>query len=327
MTEKKQGFWGPIVLATLLIVVATSAQAAVAPYPTKKITIIVPFKPGGGFDLQARMLSMHLEKYLPNKVNIIIENVAGAGGKMGAVQLAKSKPDGYTIGVVGLESVAFMRALGQLQEDPQQWTFLGQLSSDPLLVAVNASAGLKTLADMKAKDFRFGITSEMLASAAVICKTIGAKFRPVLFDGSGDAVLAGMRGDVDALVFSWPTMIKGVRDSQGKMNCLFVPNQSRLPSLPDVPTLAELGVRAEPGVYAVVATSRIIVAPAGVDKAIQGILVNTINKATSDPEFVKQMKRAEFDIATAKPAEVKIRVKAAVDEFTAVKDMVKSYAK
>ena len=324
---KKQWFWGAIVLATLLIVVATSAQAAATPYPTKKITIIVPFKPGGGFDLQARMLTMHLEKYLPNKVNIVIENIAGAGGKMGAVQLAKSKPDGYTIGVVGLESVAFMQALGQLQEDPQQWTFLGQLSSDPLLVAVNASAGLKTLADMKAKDFRFGITSEMLASAAVICKTIGAKFRPVLFDGSGDAVLAGMRGDVDALVFSWPTMIKGVRDSQGKMNSLFVPSKSRLPSLPDVPTLSELGVQAEPGVYAVVATSRIIVAPAGVDKAIQGILVNAINKATSDPEFVKQMKKAEFDLATAKPDEVKVRMKAAVDEFTAVKDMVKSYAK
>jgi tripartite-type tricarboxylate transporter receptor subunit TctC len=111
------------------------------------------------------------------------------------------------------------------------------------------------------------------------------------------------------------------------MNSLFVPNKSRLPSLPDVPTLSELGVRAEPGVYAVVATSRIIVAPAGVDKAIQGILVNAIKKATSDPEFVKQMKKAEFDLATAKPDEVKVRMKAAVDEFTAVKDMVKSYAK
>lgn len=324
---KKQWFWGAVVLTTLLIVVGTSAQAAAAPYPTKKITIIVPFKPGGGFDLQARMLAMYLEKYLLSKVNVVIENVAGAGGKMGAVQLAKSKPDGYTIGVVGLESVAFMRALGQLQEDPQQWTFLGQLSSDALLVAVNASAGLKTSADMKAKDFRFGITSEMLAAAAVICKTIGANLRPVLFDGSGDAVLAGMRGDVDALVFSWPTMIKGVRDSQGKLNSLFVLNKSRLPSLPDVPTLAELGVRAEPGVYAVVATSRIIAAPAGVDKAIQEILVNAINKATSDPEFVKQMKQAEFDTVTAKPDEVKVRMKAAFDEFTAVKDMVKSYVK
>lgn len=324
---KKQWFWGAIVLATLVTVIAISAQTATAQYPTKKITIIVPYKPGGGFDLQARMLAMHLEKYLPKKVNVIIENVSGAGGKMGAVQLAKSKPDGYTMGVVGLEMVAFMRALGQLQVDPQQWTFLGQLSSDPLLLAVNASAGLKTPADMKAKDFRFGVTGEMLPAAAVICKTIGASFRPVLFDGSGDAMLAGMRGDVDAVVLSWPSMIKGVRDSQGKMNSLFVLNKSRLPSLPDVPTLAELGVRVEPAVYAVVATSRIIAAPAGVDKAIQGILVNATNKATSDPEFVKQMKQAEFDVGTAKPDEVKVRMKAAIDEFTAVKDMVKSYAK
>lgn len=324
---KKQCFLGVIVLATLLIVVATFAQPASAQFPTKNITIIVPFTPGGGFDLQARILAPNLEKYLPNKVNVVIENVPGAGGKMGAVQLSKSKPDGYTIGVVGLESVSFMRALGQLQEDPQQWTFLGQLSSDPLMVAVNASAGLKTPADMKAKDFRFGITSEMLPSAAVICRTIGAKFRPVLFDGSGEAVLAGMRGDVDALVFSWPTMIKGVRNSQGKMNSLFVLNKSRLLSLPDVPTLAELGVQAESGVYAVVGTSRIIVAPAGVDKGIQEVLVNAISKAESDPEFVKRMKQGEFDIATAKPDEVKAKVKAAIDEFIDVKDMVKSYVK
>ena len=61
----------------------------------------------------------------------------GAGGKMGAVRLARSVPDGYTIGIVGLESVAFMRAMGQLTEDPEQWNWLGQIGSDPLLVAVS----------------------------------------------------------------------------------------------------------------------------------------------------------------------------------------------
>src|SRR5213594_3167160 len=101
-------------------------------WPTKNISIIVPFKPGGGFDLQARLLAPFLEKYLPNRVNVVIDNVDGASGKMGAVRLARSAPDGYTIAVLGVESIAFMRVMGQLAEDPEQWSWLGQLGSDPL---------------------------------------------------------------------------------------------------------------------------------------------------------------------------------------------------
>jgi tripartite-type tricarboxylate transporter receptor subunit TctC len=81
-------------------------------WPAKNINSIVPFKPGGGFDLQARLLAPFLRKYLLIRVNVVIENVDGAGGKMGAVRLARSAPDGYTIGIVGLESIAFMRAMG-----------------------------------------------------------------------------------------------------------------------------------------------------------------------------------------------------------------------
>ncbi len=318
------------VLALVLLIALVSAcspQAGVPDFPTKNITIVVPFKPGGGFDLQARIIAPFLEKYLPKKVNVTIQNVDGAGGRLGASQLAKSKADGYTIGVVGLESVSFMYALGQLDDDPQNWTALGQLSSDALLVAVNAKSGLSTATSMKGKDFRFGVTSEMLPSAAVIAKAVGANFRPVLFDGSGDAVLAATRGDLDAVVFSWPTMIKGVRDSKGALQSAFVVSKARLPALADVPTLEEQGVKPEEGAYAVVGTSRMIVGPAGIDKAVADVLVTAINKAEADPEFAAAMKKGEFDIATAKPEEIKARIKTAVSEFNAVKDMVKSYVK
>ncbi len=319
-----------VVLGLVLLIAALaacSAQPAAPDYPTKNITLVVPFKPGGGFDLQARIIAPFIEKYLPKKTSVVIQNVDGAGGRLGASQLAKSKPDGYTIGVVGLESVSFMYALGQLEDNPESWTALGQLSSDALLVAVNSKSGLSTPASMKGKDFRFGVTSEMLPSAAVISKAVGSNFRPVLFDGSGDAVLAATRGDLDAVVFSWPTMIKGVRDSKGALQSAFVVSKSRLSALQDVPTLEELGIKPEEGVYAVVGTSRMIVGPAGIDKAVQGVLVDAITKAEADPEFVAQMKKGEFDVATAKPEDIKARIKSAVDEFNSVKDMVKSYVK
>src|SRR5437773_2757865 len=72
-------------------------------FPSRNISIIVPFKPGGGFDLQARMLAPFLEKYLPNKIHVAIENVSSAGGKMAAVQLGRSRPNGYTIGLSGID--------------------------------------------------------------------------------------------------------------------------------------------------------------------------------------------------------------------------------
>jgi tripartite-type tricarboxylate transporter receptor subunit TctC len=296
-------------------------------WPAKNITIIVPFKPGGGFDLQARLLAPFLRKYLPNNVNVIVENVAGAAGKLGAVRLARSVPDGYTIGVVGLESIAFMRAMGELTEDPEQWNWLGQLGSDPLLVAASAASGLNAPADMTRKDFRFGVTSEMVPSAAILCMTLGAKFRPVLFDGSGDAMLAGIRGDVDAMVFSWPVAIRDVRDSQGKLVSLFVVNKTRVPSIPEVPTLAELGVETEAGMYAVAAVSRVIAAPAGLDSKIGEILVMAIEKAAHDTQFIEQMKQAEFEVVIATPDAVRAKVKAAVEEFAGARDTIVTDAK
>src|SRR6266571_6709514 len=141
-----------LILILLYVLLASCAQQKdVGSFPARNISIIVPFKPGGGFDLQARMLAPFLEKYLPNKIHVVIENVSGAGGKMAAVQLGRSGPNGYTIGLIGLESIAFMRAAGQLADDPQNWSWLGQLGSEPIVVAVSSGSGLKSPAEMKTK--------------------------------------------------------------------------------------------------------------------------------------------------------------------------------
>jgi len=311
LTASKATLW----VILLLLLGSCAQQKDLGSFPARNISIIVPFKPGGGFDLQARMLAPFLEKYLPNKIHVVIENVSGAGGKMAAVQLGRSGPNGYTIGLIGLESIAFMRATGQLADDPQNWSWLGQLGSEPLLVAATTGSGLKSPADMKTKNFRFGVTSEMLPSAAILCRALGARFQPVHFDGSGEVVLAAIRGDVDTWVFSWPTAIKGVRDGQGKLVSLFVVDKARLASVPDVPTLAELGVEAGAGVYAVGAVSRVIAAPAGLDANVREILISAIEQAGHDPQFIEQMKHADFEVVTAGPDTIRTKLKAAVEEF------------
>ncbi len=317
-------------LLVILLVTAVSGEAAwsAAPsWPTKDITFIVPFKPGGGFDLQARILSPFLEKQLPAKVNVVVKNVSGAGGKMGIMEIARSKPDGYTIGTVGLESVAFMRAMGELDLDIREWTWLGQISSDPLMVAIPAASKYKTLADMKGQDIRFGVTSEMLPSAVVMGQALGMKVRPVLFDGSGDAVLALMRGDLDAATFSWPTMWKGVRDSSGKLAALFVASKTRIPDVKDVPTLGELGGQLSPTAASVLATSRVVVAPAKLDPSLREALGSAMAKAMKDPEFLQQMEKAQQSVGYDTGEAVRTEIGSAVEAYTSVKAQVEPFLK
>jgi tripartite-type tricarboxylate transporter receptor subunit TctC len=300
------------VLAFVLLVAIVgmeTAWPAEPSWPAKDITFIVPFRPGGGFDIQARILAPFVAKQLPGKVNVVIKNVSGAGGKTGIMEIARSKPDGYTLGTVGLESVAFMRAMGDLDLDIKEWSWLGQISSDPLM------------------DIRFGVTSEMLPSAVVMGQALGMKVRPVLFDGSGDAILALMRGDLDTVTFSWPTMSKGVRDSAGKLSGLFVASKSRIPAVKDVPTLGELGVQLSPTASSVLATSRVVVGPAKLDESLRETLENAMAKAMKDPEFLQQMDKAQQWAGYEKGETVKTDIGSAVEAYASVKAQVEPFLK
>jgi tripartite-type tricarboxylate transporter receptor subunit TctC len=331
MSSKTNGAWrmvallGAVVALLVLLPGCTQEPAVPKNWPAQDITLIVPFKPGGGYDLQARIIAPFLEKQLPQKVNIIIKNIDGAGGKMGAVELSKAKPDGYTIGIVGREAVAFMGANSELELDPSTWTWLGQMSGDPLVVAIPTAGKYKTLADMKGQDIRFGVTSEMLPSAVVMGQAVGMKPRPVLFSGSGDAILAAMRGDLDAVTFSFPTMMKGVTDSQGKLTALYVSADKRLDTAKDVPTLAELGFKLDASAASVVATSRVLVGPPGMDSGIKALWEKAILKSMQDPDFLAQMAKAVQYPNYADSAAALASLKSADAAYKPIMDLLKPF--
>ena len=180
---------------------------------------------------------------------------------------------------------------------------------------------------MKGQDIRFGVTSEMLPSAVVMGQALGMKVRPVLFDGSGDAILALMRGDLDTVTFSWPTMSKGVRDSGGKLSGLFVASKSRIPAVKDVPTLGELGVQLSPTASSVLATSRVVVGPAKLDESLRETLENAMAKAMKDPEFLQQMDKAQQWAGYEKGETVKTDIGSAVEAYASVKAQVEPFLK
>jgi tripartite-type tricarboxylate transporter receptor subunit TctC len=195
------------------------------------------------------------------------------------------------------------------------------------MVAVPFDSPIKSARDMKGKDLRFGVSSESIAALAMLTGSLEMGIRPIPYDGSGDMVLAAIRGDVDAFIVGWPTAIKGVRESDGKLASLFVVSDARPASIPEVPTIAESGVSPDPDLYAVTGITRVLAAPPGVDPQVEQMLVTAIRKTLADPEYVRQVVNAGYEVIPASAAEVRMKLRSAIEQFRAAKPLIEGALK
>ncbi len=272
-----------------------ASKPAGAVWPTKDVTFIVPFSPGGGYDTQARIVQSVWPKYLAKKVNLVVTNQSGAGGKIGSLALMKAPADGVTIGILSPSSLALMQSNGELESfDIRKLTWLGQLSMDPGVVVANTASGLKTPQDLSKREIRIGVTSESLFANTLLAKKMTINARTVMFDGSPEQVLAAMRGDVDLMMDSWTSMKKAVDNSQGKLVPLFVVSDKRLPGWSDVPTSKEIGLELG-DLQAIAGTARLVAAPAGVPAESAKAMEESLWGALQDPEYKAAMVKAGYD--------------------------------
>ncbi len=308
---------------------APTAAPTVAPtkapaWPTKNITFIVPYSPGGGFDLQARIIAPLLEKALPAKATVVVSNQSGASGKLGSMNIVKAAPDGYTIGIVAATVLAQMQVAGELSGiDITKLNWIGQASWDPGAVVVNTASGIKTWQDLTKKEYRVGVTTDSLFQNQLLSRKIQSKIKTVTFEGSADQVLAAMRGDVEYMMDSWSSMKKAVDASDGKLTPLFVVADNRLSQWPSVPTAKELGLDLK-DLYAVAGTARLLVAPVGLPADVQTALEASVWKALNDPDFKTNMEKAGYDgtrVANAKDTAQTVALTLGV--FQANKDLIK----
>ena len=220
-------------------------------YPSRPITLIVPFPPGGVADNVARPVAQALSKQLGQTV--IIENKPGAGGGIGMAFVAKAKPDGYTL-LLALSSISVIpeadKVLGRapmFQLD--QLLPIARFTADPVVLAVRAESPWKTYAEFVAfakanpKKLNYGssgnygtmhVPMEMLASSA------GVALTHVPFTGAAPAVTALLGGTIDAVASGPSTVVQHVK--AGKLRVLANWGTERHQALPDVPTLRELGM-------------------------------------------------------------------------------------
>jgi len=238
-------------VAIAAIVLATAASAQ---YPDHPITMVVPFPPGGVADTVARPVADAMSREL--KQPVVIENKPGAGGGIGMAQVAKAKPDGYTI-MMSLASLTVLPEADKiLGREPMyqinQLKPIARFTADPTVFAVRADAPWKTLADFieDAKKnpgkFTYGssgnygtmhVPMEMFAGAT------GVKLVHVPYTGAGPAIVGLLGGQVDALATGPASIVQHVKG--GKVRVLAHWGDVRLVALPDVPSLKELGTNVE----------------------------------------------------------------------------------
>ena len=216
------------------LALAGAARAQDAPWPSRPLTMVVPFPPGGVADLVGRPVAAALEKQLGQPV--VVENRAGAGGGLGMQQVARAKPDGHTL-LMALSSISILpeadRVLGRApMYAHRDLVPVARFTADPVVLAVRADAPWKTVADF-VDDARRRPGQIPYGSSG----NYGTMHVP--YTGAGPAVVGLLGGQVDALATGPSSIVQQVK--AGKVRVLGSWGDARLASLPDVPTLKEAG--------------------------------------------------------------------------------------
>jgi tripartite-type tricarboxylate transporter receptor subunit TctC len=276
---------------TLLGALSLAAGTAVRAQSGKTLRLIVPFPPGGSTDILARAIGAKLGPALGQTV--VIDNKPGAGGSTGAAEAARAEPDGNTLLMGHIGTLAVNPALyAKLPYDPlKSFVPVAWVARVPNVLVVHANSPIKTLADLVAKaraqPGKLTYSSGGNGSAAHISFEVlklKANFfmLHIPYRGTAPSVTDLLGGQVDATFTGAPAVLPHVRN--GRLRALAVSSPQRLPMLPDVPTVAESGF---PGFDADQWYG--LVAPAGTPAAVVTRLNAEINKALQTPAVAQQL--------------------------------------
>lgn len=309
-------------VAVAIFMVVAVAPAAYAKYPTKPVTLVSPYGPGGAADLAARNLSAAVKPYLGK--NVVVVNRTGAAGVTGSAFVAKNKANGYTLLLSRVGCQAAVPALNK--KIPYKWddfTFLGLLEINPCILTINPKSPYKTFEDVKAalqKGEKLsyasaGVGTILHLGMLVLLDEMGvdpAKVKHIPYKGGGAAGAAVVGGHVDLFFQNISGVISHIQG--GKLRALAASTKERVPSLPDVPTFRELG---HEKMEVIVGWSGLY-GPKNLPEEVVDKWVGVLDSMKTDESWLKMTKDLGSVPTVMKPADTKAFVKTQYDTFSEV---------
>jgi len=266
-------------LLCLLVACSRSGE-----YPRDDITIIIPYNPGGGFDTFVRALARSLENHLPEGIHVVAKNSPGAGGRRGANDVFRARPDGYTIGAFNLPGVL----VPELQKLPigyklSEVSWLATIGSDPYVYSVKGDSELVSIDDVKGLDrtIFYGATgpgSTAYIATNIFNEVLGIPYEVVTgYKGSSSYVLGLIRGDFDAALVPMSTARPYIKS--GDIRALAIVGAKS-----DDPEVADAYALGEPKL-AEIKVVRMIGGPPRLPEDIRAILETALLAALNDQDF------------------------------------------
>ena len=296
-------------VAASALALGTAAQAQ--EFPDRPVTLVVPFAAGGSTDVVARIIGQKMADYLGQQ--IVVENVAGAGGNLGADRVARAEPDGYTIlmGTVATHALNPLILKTKPYDPEKDFAPVSLLVLVPNVLVVNPELPAKNVAELlallKAEPEKYSYASSgngtpLHLSGELFKKMAGVSMQHVPYKGSGPALNDVIGNQVPIMFDNLPSSSGHIKS--GTLRALAVTTKERAPSFPDVPTIAET----IPGYETY--TWNALFAPAGTPKEAIDRLNAAAKKALSDPTVAGKMKDFSATIVASTPEELATHVTA-----------------
>lgn len=305
-----KAFWGSLTVLVMSLVAPnvqaqTQAQAPnqTADYPTKPITMVMPYAPGGPGDTITRLFAASMQKYLGQ--TILVDNTAGASGAIGSTKVARSRPDGYTLLMIHVSHATNLAMYKTLSYHPvDDFEPIGSATNGPMMIVARNEFPAKDLKEfvayVKANPSKVSLAHAGVGSASHLCglmmmSALNVQLNEIPYKGTGPALNDLMGGQVDVLCDQTSGTVPSVKG--GKIKAYASAGKTRLPQLPDVPAISEAGVQGFD-----ISISFGLYAPKGTPKPVLEKLTAALQRSVTDPEVRNRLESMGISAVNAEQA-------------------------
>lgn len=296
---------------------ALACQAAAQDFPSRPLTMVMPYAAGGPGDTITRVFAEAMQKTLGQQ--ILVENIAGASGTIGTTKVARAKPDGYTLLMIHVSHATNVAMYKSLPYHPEtDFEPIGRATSGPMLIVARNDFPAKDFAEfvslVKANPAKVSLAHAGVGSASHLCglmvmSALGVQLNEIPYKGTGPALADLMGGQVDVLCDQTSGTVPPVK--AGKIKAYAAAGKARIPSLPQLPSTSESGLQ---GVDINISFG--LYAPKGTPKPVLDTLTAALRKAVSDPDVrnrLDSMGISAVSVDLASPEALRAHLKSEID--------------